>query len=41
MTGSAPDPREAILVDFGGVMTTSVLDAFREFGASLGHPTSR
>ncbi|MBF6090024.1 HAD family hydrolase [Nocardia cyriacigeorgica] len=38
MTGSAPDPREAILVDFGGVMTTSVLNAFREFGASLGHP---
>lgn len=38
MTGTAPDPREAILVDFGGVMTTSVLDGFREFGASLGHP---
>ncbi|MFF2082795.1 HAD family hydrolase [Nocardia sp. NPDC058176] len=38
MRDSAHDPRDAILVDFGGVMTTSVLDAFREFGASLGDP---
>ncbi|MCP2280457.1 HAD family hydrolase [Nocardia amikacinitolerans] len=38
MTASSIDPRDAVLVDFGGVMTTSVLDAFREFGASLGFP---
>lgn len=28
--------RTAVLVDFGGVMTSSVLRAFEEFGASLG-----
>ncbi|MBF6428227.1 HAD family phosphatase [Nocardia cyriacigeorgica] len=38
MTSTALDPRQAILVDFGGVLTTSVLEAFRAFGASLGHP---
>lgn len=30
--------RTAVLVDFGGVVTTSVLAAFREFGATLGDP---
>ena len=29
-------PRNAILVDFGGVLTSSVRAAFSEFGASLG-----
>ncbi|TLF73198.1 HAD family hydrolase [Nocardia cyriacigeorgica] len=38
MTGAMLDPREAVLVDFGGVMTTSVLEGFREFGASIGYP---
>ncbi|MEU4317608.1 HAD family phosphatase [Nocardia fluminea] len=38
MTATAVDPRDAVLVDFGGVLTTSVLTAFREFGASLGFP---
>ncbi|TLG04235.1 HAD family phosphatase [Nocardia cyriacigeorgica] len=38
MTGAMLDPRAAILVDFGGVMTTSVLEGFREFGASIGYP---
>jgi putative hydrolase of the HAD superfamily len=28
--------RTAVLVDFGGVLTTSVLDAFEDFGASVG-----
>ncbi len=27
-----------VLVDFGGVLTTSVLGSFREFGAQLGRP---
>src|SRR5699024_7245909 len=27
-----------VLVDFGGVLTTSVLGSFREFGAQLGQP---
>jgi len=30
--------RMAILVDFGGVLTSSVLAAFEEFGASIGDP---
>ncbi|MGY1577932.1 HAD family hydrolase [Streptomyces sp. MN13] len=30
------DVRSAVLVDFGGVITSSVLRAFTEFGASLG-----
>ncbi len=30
------DVRTAILVDFGGVLTSSVLAAFEEFGASIG-----
>lgn len=36
MSTSTIDPRDAVLVDFGGVLTSSVLDAFRAFGASLG-----
>jgi putative hydrolase of the HAD superfamily len=28
--------RTAVLVDFGGVLTTSVLAAFENFGASVG-----
>lgn len=28
--------RSAVLVDFGGVLTTSLFDAFEEFGASIG-----
>lgn len=32
-----PGPH-AVLFDFGGVLTTSVLDAFRAFGESLGDP---
>lgn len=28
--------RTAVLVDFGGVLTSSVLQAFEDFGASLG-----
>ncbi|MFF0281588.1 HAD family hydrolase [Rhodococcus aetherivorans] len=30
--------RTAVLVDFGGVITTSVFAAFEEFGATLGDP---
>lgn len=30
------DHRTAVLVDFGGVLTTSVLAAFEDFGASVG-----
>lgn len=33
---SAAKPRTAVLVDFGGVITSSVLQAFTAFGASLG-----
>lgn len=33
-----PGDRTAILFDFGGVLTTSVLDAFAEFGRELGDP---
>jgi methionine salvage enolase-phosphatase E1 len=33
---SAPDPRTAVLIDFGGVLTTSVHDAFRAFATDLG-----
>lgn len=29
-------PRTAVLFDFGGVLTTSVIAAFREFGARIG-----
>src|SRR6476659_3213158 len=29
-------PRTAVLVDFGGVLTTSVLQAFEDFGVSVG-----
>ena len=38
MTGSlaVESGRSAILVDFGGVVTTSVLAVFREFGSELG-----
>jgi putative hydrolase of the HAD superfamily len=32
----AEKTRSAVLVDFGGVITSSVLQAFTEFGASLG-----
>lgn len=32
----AEKPRTAVLVDFGGVITSSVLQAFTDFGASLG-----
>ena len=35
---TAADPRTAILVDFGGVLTTSVNDAFRAFATGLGAP---
>lgn len=31
-------PRTAVLFDFGGVLTTSVLDAFADFGRELGDP---
>lgn len=30
--------KSAVLFDFGGVLTTSVLDAFRQFGTQLGAP---
>lgn len=33
-----PGDRTAVLFDFGGVLTTSVLDAFAEFGRELGDP---
>jgi putative hydrolase of the HAD superfamily len=33
-----PGDRTAILFDFGGVLTTSVLDAFADFGRELGDP---
>ncbi|GAB7110596.1 HAD-IA family hydrolase [Streptomyces phaeofaciens JCM 4814] len=32
----AAEPRTSVLVDFGGVITSSVLRAFTDFGASLG-----
>jgi putative hydrolase of the HAD superfamily len=35
---AAPMTRCAVLVDFGGVVTTSVLQAFEEFGELLGAP---
>jgi putative hydrolase of the HAD superfamily len=35
---SAPMTRSAVLIDFGGVITTSVLDAFEEFGELFGAP---
>ena len=35
---TAPITRSAVLVDFGGVITTSVLQAFEEFGELLGAP---
>ncbi|OBC08038.1 HAD family hydrolase [Gordonia sp. 852002-50816_SCH5313054-c] len=33
---SSSTTRSAVLVDFGGVVTTSVLDAFRGFGTEIG-----
>jgi putative hydrolase of the HAD superfamily len=39
MTSSTVDTgRTAVLVDFGGVVTTSVLGAFRSFGSDIGDP---
>ncbi len=35
---AAPMTRSAVLIDFGGVVTTSVLQAFDEFGELLGAP---
>src|SRR5258705_3593611 len=35
---TAPMTRTAVLIDFGGVITTSVLQAFEQFGALLGAP---
>jgi putative hydrolase of the HAD superfamily len=35
---AAPTTRSAVLIDFGGVITTSVLQAFEEFGELLGAP---
>lgn len=37
MNRAAPE-RTAVLVDFGGVLTTSVFAAFEQFGAALGDP---
>lgn len=36
MSGGTDKARTAVLVDFGGVITSSVLQAFTDFGASLG-----
>ncbi|MGX1128679.1 putative hydrolase of the HAD superfamily [Streptomyces glaucescens] len=36
MTNVTDESRSAVLVDFGGVITSSVLRAFTDFGASLG-----
>ncbi|MEV8597248.1 HAD family phosphatase [Streptomyces sp. NPDC052012] len=38
MSGMTDKARIAVLVDFGGVITSSVLRAFTDFGASLGDP---
>jgi putative hydrolase of the HAD superfamily len=35
---TAPTTRTAVLIDFGGVITTSVLQAFEQFGELLGAP---
>ena len=35
---TAPMTRNAVLIDFGGVITTSVLHAFEQFGELLGAP---
>ena len=35
---TAPTTRTAVLIDFGGVITTSVLRAFEQFGELLGAP---
>jgi putative hydrolase of the HAD superfamily len=35
---TAPTTRKAVLIDFGGVITTSVLRAFEQFGELLGAP---
>jgi putative hydrolase of the HAD superfamily len=35
---TAPMTRTAVLIDFGGVITTSVLQAFEQFGELLGAP---
>jgi putative hydrolase of the HAD superfamily len=37
---AAPMTRTAVLIDFGGVITTSVLQAFEEFGELVGAPPS-
>jgi len=36
---TAPMTRNAVLIDFGGVITTSVLRAFEQFGELLGAPS--
>jgi hypothetical protein len=36
---TAPTTRTAVLIDFGGVITTSVLRAFEQFGELLGAGT--
>lgn len=33
---TATTARSAVLIDFGGVLTTSLFEAFKEFGASIG-----
>jgi putative hydrolase of the HAD superfamily len=38
LVGTAPMTRSAVLIDFGGVITTSVLRAFEQFGQLLGAP---
>jgi putative hydrolase of the HAD superfamily len=38
LVGTAPMTRSAVLIDFGGVITTSVLQAFEQFGELLGAP---
>jgi putative hydrolase of the HAD superfamily len=39
LVGTAPMTRSAVLIDFGGVITTSVLQAFEQFGELLGAPS--
>ncbi|MDT5349505.1 MAG: putative hydrolase of the superfamily [Mycobacterium sp.] len=38
LVDTAPVTRTAVLIDFGGVITTSVLQAFEQFGELLGSP---
>ncbi|WP_242474578.1 HAD family hydrolase [Tomitella cavernea] len=38
MDGASASQVTAVFVDFGGVLTTSVLDSFAEFGAQYGQP---